>query len=96
MRRKFAGQARMPKIGYGSNKKTRFMLPNGLKKITISNARELEVLLMNNRTHCAEIAHNVSAMKKKSLVERAKELNVHVTNPNVKVRKAESEKPAAA
>ena len=28
MRRKFAGQARMPKIGYGSNKKTRFMLPN--------------------------------------------------------------------
>ena len=81
----------MPKIGYGSNKKTRYMLSNGLKKITVSNAKELEVLLMNNRTHCAEIAHNVSAPKKGALVIRAKELNVHVTNPNVKVRKAESE-----
>ena len=91
MRRRFRGQARMPKIGYGSNKKTRYMLSNGLKKITVSNAKELEVLLMNNRTHCAEIAHNVSAPKKRALVIRAKELNVHVTNPNVKVRKAESE-----
>lgn len=81
----------MPKIGYGSNRKTRFLLPNGLKKITISNQKELEVLLMNNRTHCAEIAHNISAPKKRALVLRAKELNVHVTNPNVKVRKAESE-----
>lgn len=81
----------MPKIGYGSNKKTRFLLPSGFKKITISNQKELEVLLMNNRTHCAEIAHNISASKKRALVLRAKQLNVHVTNPNVKVRKAESE-----
>ena len=51
----------MPKIGYGNDKKTRFHLPNGLKKFVVNNVRDLDVLLMNNRTFCAEIAHNVSA-----------------------------------
>ena len=50
----------MPKIGYGSDKKTRYYLPNGLKKFTVRNIKDLDVLLMNNRTFCAEIAHNVS------------------------------------
>ncbi len=51
----------MPKIGYRNDKKTRFHLPNGLKKFVVNNTKDLEVLLMNNRTFCAEIAHNVSA-----------------------------------
>ena len=50
----------MPKIGYGNDKKTRFHLPNGLKKFLVHNIGDLNVLLMNNRTFCAEIAHNVS------------------------------------
>ena len=60
MRRRFRGNKKMPKIGYGSDKKTRFFLPNGLKKFTVRNVKDLDVLLMNNRTFCAEIAHNVS------------------------------------
>ena len=51
----------MPKIGYGNDKKTRYHLPNGLKKFVVHNIRDLDVLLMNNRTFCAEIAHNVSS-----------------------------------
>ena len=51
----------MPKIGYGSDKKTRYHLPNGLKKFIVRNMKDLDVLLMNNRTFCAEIAHNVSS-----------------------------------
>ncbi len=51
----------MPKIGYGNDNKTKFHLPNGLKKFVVNNVRDLDVLLMNNRTFCAEIAHNVSA-----------------------------------
>lgn len=51
----------MPKIGYGNDKKTRYHLPNGLKKFVVNNTKDLDVLLMNNRTFCAEIAHNVSA-----------------------------------
>ncbi|MCL4153594.1 UNVERIFIED_CONTAM: hypothetical protein GTU68_023090 [Idotea baltica] len=40
------------------------MLRNGFKKVTIHNAKELEVLLMNNGTHVAELAHNLSSRKK--------------------------------
>ena len=37
------------------------MLKSGFKKITVHNAKELEVLLMNNATYVAELAHNLSA-----------------------------------
>ena len=61
MRRRFRGNKPMPKIGYGSDKKTRYHLPNGLKKFLVHNIKDLDILLMNNRTFCAEIAHNVSS-----------------------------------
>jgi hypothetical protein len=61
MRRRFRGNKKMPKIGYGSDRTTRYYLPNGLKKFVVHNSKDLDVLLMNNRTFCAEIAHNVSS-----------------------------------
>lgn len=61
MRRRFRGNRPVPKIGYGSDKKTRYHLPNGLKKFLVHNTKDLDILLMNNRTFCAEIAHNVSS-----------------------------------
>lgn len=61
MRRRFRGNKKMPKIGYGSDKKTKFYLPNGLMKFVVKNVKDLDVLLMNNRKFCAEIAHNVSS-----------------------------------
>merc|ERR1711890_40657 len=64
VRRRFKGQAVMPKIGYGSNNKT----------------RDLDLLLMHNKTYAAEIAHAVSAKKRIEIVSRAKELGVKVTN----------------
>lgn len=33
----------MPKIGYGSNKKTKHMMPNGLKAVTVSNTRDVSI-----------------------------------------------------
>ena len=51
----------MPKVGYGSDKTTKFYLPNGLMKFVVKNVKDLDVLLMNNRKFCAEIAHNVSS-----------------------------------
>ncbi|KAF7456706.1 ribosomal protein RPL32 [Cryptosporidium felis] len=41
VRRKFKGNYLMPKIGYGSNAKTRNMLPNGLYKFTVRKRREI-------------------------------------------------------
>lgn len=61
----------MPNIGYGSNKATRHMLPSGFMKFVVSNVKELELLMMHNRSYAAEIAHNVSAKKRKEVREES-------------------------
>ncbi len=91
VRRRFKGQIAMPKIGYGSNQKTRHVLPNGFKKFSISNVKDLELLLMLNRVYAAEIAHNVSSKKRVAIIERARQLDIKVTNATGKLRTAENE-----
>ncbi|KAK4505498.1 hypothetical protein PRZ48_003461 [Zasmidium cellare] len=85
VRRRFRGTAAMPKIGYGSNKKTRHMMPSGHKAFLVNNVRELDLLLMHNKTYAAEIAHAVSSRKRIEIVARAKQLGVKVTNPKAKI-----------
>ncbi|XP_044769230.1 60S ribosomal protein L32-like [Neomonachus schauinslandi] len=89
--RRFKGQILMPNIGYGSNKKTKHMLPSGFQKFLVHNIKELEVLLMCNKSYCAEIAHNVSSKNHKAIVERAAQLAIRVTNPNARLLSEENE-----
>merc|ERR1711929_19470 len=91
VRRRFKGQYKMPNIGYGSNAKTKHICPNGFKKFLVHNVSDLEVLLMQNRVYAAEIAHTVSSQKRKLIVERAKQLDIRVTNPNARLRSEENE-----
>ena len=81
----------MPKIGNGSNKRTRHVLPSGFKKITLRNVKDLDLLLMNNRTYAGEIANAVSAKKRALIVEKAKFMNVRITNATGKLRKQANE-----
>ena len=63
-RRRFKGRQKMPKIGNKQDKKTRHVLANGFKKMLIANEADMELLLMNNRVYCGEIAANISAPKR--------------------------------
>lgn len=86
VRRKWKGAVRMPNIGFGSNKKTRHMLPNGLFKFSVCNVKDVELLLMHNATYAAEIAHSVSSMKRARIIARASALGVKVINAGARLR----------
>ncbi|XP_044770838.1 60S ribosomal protein L32-like [Neomonachus schauinslandi] len=89
--RRFKGQNLMPNVGYGSNKKTKHMLPSGFRKFLVHNIKELEVLLMCNKSYRAQIAHSVSSKNHKAIVATAAQLAIRVTNPNARLRSEENE-----
>merc|ERR1712167_533218 len=90
-RRRMKGTQKMPKIGNKQEAKTRHILPNGFRKMLISNDKDIELLLMNNRTYCGEISQRIGVSKRLRIVQRAKELNVRLTNAQAKSKKESTE-----
>jgi len=76
----------MPKIGYGSNRKTRHLSPSGHKTFLVSNVNDVELLLLHTKSYAAEIAHNVSSRKRIQIIEKAKALGVKVTNAAARLK----------
>ena len=89
VRRRFKGAIPMPSVGYGSDKKTRNVHPNGFKSVVVSNVAELEMLMMHNRTYAATVAHSVSTRVRRDIIERAEQLAIRVTNAAAKLRAEE-------
>eukprot|EP00829_Urostomides_striatus_P008725 TRINITY_DN19591_c0_g1_i1.p2 TRINITY_DN19591_c0_g1~~TRINITY_DN19591_c0_g1_i1.p2 ORF type:complete len:147 (-),score=19.35 TRINITY_DN19591_c0_g1_i1:10-450(-) len=82
IRRRFRGNKPMARIGYGSDKRTKHMLPNNFYRFVVHNVAELELLLMHNHKYAAQIAHDVSFQTRKAIIDRAGALDIKVLNPN--------------
>lgn len=91
VRRKFQGTTLMPKIGYGSAKKTKHMLPNGFYKFVVQQASDLDMLLMHNTKFAVEVQHNVSARKRKEICEKAAQFGLFVTNKQARLTAEENQ-----
>ncbi|XP_037590328.1 60S ribosomal protein L32-like [Cebus imitator] len=89
--RKLKGQIWMPNVGCGSNRKTKHMLPSGFRKFPVHKIKLLEVLLMGNKSYCAEIAHTVFSKNRGAIMERATQLAIRVTNLNAILCSKENE-----
>jgi large subunit ribosomal protein L32e len=89
VRRRFKGAIPMPSIGYGSDKRTRNVHPNGFKSVVVNNVAELEMLMMHNRTYAATVGHSVSTRVRRLIVERAEQLAIRVTNGNARLKAEE-------
>jgi len=85
MRKKLKGKGKMPSIGYGSSKKTKFLHPSGLSEILILNPNELEKI--NPEKECIRIQKTVGKKKKIIITDKAKEMGIKVLNPYRRSRK---------
>eukprot|EP01065_Artemidia_motanka_P045334 TRINITY_DN663_c0_g2_i2.p2 TRINITY_DN663_c0_g2~~TRINITY_DN663_c0_g2_i2.p2 ORF type:complete len:129 (+),score=52.67 TRINITY_DN663_c0_g2_i2:64-450(+) len=91
VRRRWRGTLKMANIGFGSDKRTRNIHPDGLKHFNVSSQADLDMLLMHNKKYAAVIGHSVGARARKVIVARANELGVKVVNGKARVRKTEGE-----
>lgn len=91
VRRRFKGTNLTPKIGYGTCKRTKHILPCGKYKLTVHTPHEIDVLLMHNKKFAVEIAHNVSVRKRRAILERANQLALTVLNKSARLVQQDAE-----
>ena len=90
-RRRYKGARPLVHIGYGTNRKTKHICPDGFLRFRVFNVKELDLLLMHNRKYAVEIAAGVSSKKRKDIVERADQLGLKVVNREAKLKAQEHE-----
>ncbi|MXQ92654.1 hypothetical protein E5288_WYG004380 [Bos mutus] len=67
------------------------MLLSGFQKFLAYNLKQLEVLLMFNKSSCAKTAHNISSKNRRTIEERTAQLAIRVPKPNARLHSQENE-----
>lgn len=78
MRLKLKGRPKSVEVGYRSPKKVRGFHPSGFEEVMVYNTKDLEKI---DPGKVVRIGHTVGSKKRSKIVERAKELKIHVVNP---------------
>ena len=91
VRRRFKGEKFMPNKGYGSDRATKYIHPDGFKHFPINSVQDLYMLLMQNRKYAAVISHTVGGKTRKAILRKAQELDIRLANAGAKLRRVESE-----
>jgi large subunit ribosomal protein L32e len=79
MRKKVKGWPSSPNVGYRGPKAARGLHPSSYKEVLVFNADDLSKV--NPELEAVRIAHTVGGRKRIEIINRAKEMNVHVLNP---------------
>ncbi len=81
IRHKFKGRKRMPSPGFGSPKLVKGLHDSGLKVLRLSSLSDLK----NVKSDCEGIIipKTFGIKKKIEILKKAKELNIHILNPNI-------------
>lgn len=79
MRKKVKGWPPSPNVGYRTQKMIRGLHPSGFKEVRVFNIEDLDKI--DPKTEAIRIAHTVGARKRIEIVNRAKEMEIHILNP---------------
>ncbi len=73
------GKGEVPSIGYGADRRTRFLHPSGLEDIIVNNITDVQTL--NPDKQAARISSKVGGKKRAHLLEELKKRKIKVLNP---------------
>lgn len=78
MRKSVKGWPPRVKIGYGGPKEARGLHPSGYREVIVHNVEDLSKV--DPKTEAIRIAHTVGAKKRAEIINRARELGIHILN----------------
>ncbi|MEM2111460.1 MAG: 50S ribosomal protein L32e [Candidatus Bathyarchaeia archaeon] len=79
MRKKVKGWPASPNSGYRGLKKARGLHPSGFKEVMVFNLDDLNSV--DPKIEAIRIAHRVGDRKRIEIVNKAKEMGIHILNP---------------
>ncbi len=81
MRMKVKGWPPSPNKGYRNPKEIRGLHPSGFREVRVSSIKDLE--MVNPEVEAIRIAHTIGGRKRIEIINKAREMGIHILNPGV-------------